>query len=92
MQMNYVSMVQSSRYKVKGNSFDRATLNYSSVQLPFDINFPWSLVYIRKIAFGSPYRNYFTLGFVGEYGTQEWHTCTDTALSGYHLTPWSSGA
>ena len=26
------------------------------------------------------------------YGAQECQTCTDTALSGYQFTPWSSGA
>ena len=31
---------------------------------PLTFNFPWSLGYIRKLAFGSPWGNYFTPGFV----------------------------
>ena len=34
------------------------------IQPPYDINFSWSLDYIRKLAFGSPMINYFTPGFV----------------------------
>ena len=33
--------------------FDRAAFSYSVVQPPLDINFPWSLGYIRKLAFRS---------------------------------------
>ena len=29
-----------------------------------NINFPWTLVYIKKLAFGFPWENYFTPGFV----------------------------
>ena len=31
---------------------------------PLTFNFPWSLGFIRKLAFGSPWGNYFTTGFV----------------------------
>ena len=31
---------------------------------PLTFNFPWSLGYIRKLAFGSPWGSYFTPGFV----------------------------
>ena len=31
---------------------------------PLTFNFSWSLGYIRKLAFGSPWGNYFTPGFV----------------------------
>ena len=39
-------------YKVA--SFSRAALSYSTVQPPFDINFPWSLGYIRNYHSGLP--------------------------------------
>ena len=56
---------------------------HSTIQ-PFShslrFNFLWSLSYIRK--------QYPVLG----YGTQEYLTCTDTALTWYQFTPWSSGA
>ena len=46
--------------------FGRAAFSYSTVQPPFDINFPWSLGYIRKLAFALWFRShwgiYFTLG------------------------------
>ena len=48
----------------KVTSFGRATFSYSAVQPLFNINFPWSLDYIRKLAFGSSWGNYFTPGFV----------------------------
>ena len=69
--------------------FGRAAFSYSAVQQTFDINFPWLLGYIKKLAFGSSWGNYFTTGFVC---TQEYQTYTDTALQGYQFTPWSSGA
>ena len=51
------------RYKVKSYQFWDGS--YSAFQPPFDpFNFPWSLGYIRKLAFGSPWGNYFTPGFV----------------------------
>ena len=48
----------------KVTSFGRATFRFSAFQPPFDINFPWSLGYIRKLVFGSPWGNYFTPSFV----------------------------
>ena len=42
--------------------FCRAAFSYSAVQTSFDINFPWSLGFIKKLAFGSPWGNYFTPG------------------------------
>ena len=36
-------------------SFKLEVLVGQLVQSPFDINFPWSLAYIRKLAFGSPW-------------------------------------
>ena len=53
---------------------------------PLTFNIPWSLGYSRKLDFGSPWGNYFTIGFVcsqHNYSNQEYQTCTDTALSGY---------
>ena len=37
--------------------FGSATFSYLAVHSPIDINFPWSLGYIRKLAFGSPWGN-----------------------------------
>ena len=37
------------------------------------LNFPWSLSYIRKLAFGSPWGNYFTPGFVYSLHTAPWN-------------------
>ena len=65
------------RVKAKITSF----CPYSAVQPSFDINYTSSLGYIRKLAFGSPLGNCFTLG--------KYQTYTDTALSGYQFTSWS---
>ena len=50
--------------KLKVTRFGRATFSYSAVQPSIDINLTWWLGYIRKLAFGSPWGNYFTPGFV----------------------------
>ena len=80
--------------KLKVNSFGRASFSYLAIQPPIDINFPWSLGFIRKLAFGSCWGNYFTPGFVCSQhkGVQKYQTYTDIALSGYQFTFWSSGA
>ena len=49
---------------LKVTSLSRAAFSYSAVQPSFDVNFPLSSIYIRKLAFGSPWGNYFTPGFV----------------------------
>ena len=36
----------------------------SAIQPPFDINLPWSLGYISKLAFGAPWGNFFTHSFM----------------------------
>ena len=55
------------------------------------IHFPWSLGYIRKLVFGSPWGNYFTPGFVcNQHKAPRNIILSDTALSGYPFTP--SGA
>ena len=51
-------------YFYKVTRFRRATFTFSSVQPPFDINFPRSFGVIMKLAFGSPLGNFFTTGFV----------------------------
>ena len=51
--------------KVKGTSFGRAAFSYSVVQPHlWHFNFPCLLGYIRKLAFWSPWGNYFTPAFV----------------------------
>ena len=55
-------------------------------------DFSWSLGYFRKLAFWSPWGNYFTPGFCAANIRRPGITCTDTALSGYQFIPWSSGA
>ena len=59
---------------------------------PLTFNFLWSLGYFRKLAFGSPWGNISLPVCVQQiYGAQEYQTCTETALSGYQFTTWSSG-
>ena len=55
---------------------------------PF-INFPLSLGYIRKLALGSLWGNYFTPGFCMQptYDAQKNQTFTDTAPSEYQFMP-----
>ena len=68
--------------KLKLPVFGRTAFSYSTLTF----NFPWSFDYIRKLAFGSPWGNYFTPGFVQPtYGAQEYQTCTGTALSQYRV-------
>ena len=48
-------------WEEKFTSFGRAAFTYSAVQPYFNINFPWSLGYIRKLLFGTLWGTYFTL-------------------------------
>ena len=43
-------------FKLADKSFCRAAFSYSTT--PWTFNFPWSLAYIRNLAFGSPWGNY----------------------------------
>ena len=53
-------------------SFGRASFTYSAVQQLVD--FPWSLAYIRKLDFGSPWGNLPVLcAQNGTYGAQEYN-------------------
>ena len=54
---------------------------------PLTLNFPWSLGYIKKLAFGSPY----SLPVLCAANMLEYLNCTDTALSGYQFTPQQCG-
>ena len=68
----------------KVTNFGRAYFSYSVVLPPLNINFPWSLGYIWKLAFGKvPYSRFCVQP---TYGAQEYQTCTYTALSGYQFT------
>ena len=79
--------------QVKATSFGRAAFSCSVAQPPFNINFPWSLGYIRKLVFRVPGETISLLVFVQPiHSVPEYQTCTDTAFSGYKFTPWSSGA
>ena len=53
--------ISASKVKLAAFFFGRATFSCSIVQPPF---FPLSLCYIRKLAFVSPWGNFFTPGFV----------------------------
>ena len=64
-------------------------LAIQSFSHPLTFNFPWSLGYTRKLEFESPWGNYFTQP---TYDAQKYQTCTDTTLSWYQFTPWSSRA
>ena len=80
---------------IKVTSFGRVIFSYSAIQPSFVINFPWSLGYIRKLVFGSPPWGkliHSRLCVQPTYDALLYQTCTDTALSGYQFTPWSSGA
>ena len=50
--------------KVKVTIFGRVYISYSAVGHPLTNNFPWSMGYIRKLAFESPWGYYLTPGFV----------------------------
>ena len=66
-----------------------------AIQPPFDINFPWSLGYIRKLVFGSPWGNYFTpclfAANVWRPGISNLHRHSPFRVL-YQITHWSSGA
>ena len=65
----------------------------SAVQPPFDINFPWSMGYIKKVVFRFPGETIsLPVCVKPAYGTHEYQTLTDTALSWYLFTPWLSVA
>ena len=73
--------------------FGRTTFSYSAIHPSFDINFPWSLGYIRKLALRTPWGNYFSpvlcaanIRHLGMSNLQ------DTVLSGCQFTAWLSGA
>ena len=80
----------------KVTSFGQAAFNNSTVQPAYDINFPWSLDYIKKLAFMSPADNYYTILLpvlcAANIGAKEYQTYTGIALSGYQFTPWFSAA
>ena len=78
-----------SKHKLNGdsfNSFGRTAFSYSAIQPPFDIlTSPGHWATLGNQCLCLP-------GVQATYGTQEYLTCTDTALSGHQVTPWSSGA
>ena len=78
--------------EVKVTSFGRVAFSYSAVQPPFDINFPWSLGYMGKLACWSAWGNYFIPGFVCSQHTAPRNIQLAQTLPGYQFKPWSSGA
>ena len=68
----------------KVTRFSRVTFSYAAVQLPFDINFPWSLDYIRNQCSGLPGE---TISLSGLCAANIW--CP--GISNLHqFTSWSS--
>ena len=61
---------------------------------PLTFNFSWSLGYIKKLVFGSPFGNYFTPGFVRSQHTAPRNIKHAQTLPfhGTKLTYWSNGS
>ena len=80
--------------KIKLPVFGRAAFSYSAVQTPFDIVLPLVIGLHKetnvRVSLGKQLNSRFCVQ--PTYGAQEYLTWTDTALSGYQITPWSSGA
>ena len=76
----YTCILHSCSQYLKSYQFGRVAFSYSTVRPPFDINFSWSLSYIRKLAVMSHWGYYFTPFYAQPTcGAQEYQTCTDTA-------------
>ena len=89
-----ISQVPLHLLKVKVTSFGRAAFSYLGVQPPFDIlTSPGHWATLGNKHSGLPGET-ISLKFCVQptYGTQEYLTSTDTALSGYQITHWLSGA
>ena len=94
--LDAVLTVKCIKLKKQVTSFGRAAFSHSS---HFDINIPWSLGYIRKLAFRSLRGNYSTPGFVSCHHTAirnfKLAQTRSLSLSGNkftHWARWSSGS
>ena len=81
------------KQKSKVTSFGLAIFSLSAVQAHFDINFPWSFGYIRKLAFSSPLENCFnsclSVANIPRIGISNLHRHRPLRVLIYTLVEWN---